>query len=80
MEANESIKKSILENNTHALINYKNLGRAVDLAIPTPEHFLPLFYSLALKDENDSVSFFNDKPVAGSLTMTCVKIEPMTAL
>jgi len=35
---------------------------------------LPLLYALALKDENDSISLFNDKPVMGSLTMTSVKI------
>jgi 4,5-DOPA dioxygenase extradiol len=44
------------------------------MAIPTPDHFLPLLYTLALKDKNEPVSFFNDKPVMGSLTMTSVKI------
>jgi 4,5-DOPA dioxygenase extradiol len=44
------------------------------LAIPTPEHYLPLMYSLGLKGEKDNVSFFNDKAVGGSLTMTSVKI------
>jgi len=45
------------------------------MAVPTPEHYLPLLYVLALKEENEEVSLFNDKPVAGSLTMTSVKIE-----
>jgi 4,5-DOPA dioxygenase extradiol len=30
---------------------------------------------MALKEENDTVSLFNDKAIAGSLTMTSVKIE-----
>jgi hypothetical protein len=30
---------------------------------------------MALKEENDTVSLFNDKAIAGSLTMTLVKIE-----
>jgi 4,5-DOPA dioxygenase extradiol len=50
------------------------LGREADMAIPTPEHYLPLLYSLGLKNEQEDVSFFNDKAVAGSLTMTSVKI------
>jgi 4,5-DOPA dioxygenase extradiol len=44
------------------------------LAIPTPEHHLPLMYTLGLKGSKDAVSFFNDKAVAGSLTMTSVKV------
>ena len=49
-------------------------GRSFDLAIPSPEHYLPLFYALALKAESNDVTLFNDKAVAGSLTMTSVKI------
>jgi 4,5-DOPA dioxygenase extradiol len=73
-EANEKIKKLILSNDHKALIDYKSQGKSINLAIPTPEHFLPLLYSLALKEENDIVNIFNDKAVAGSLTMTSIKI------
>lgn len=34
-----------------------------------------LLYTMALKDKTDKVSLFNDKPVAGALTMTSVKIQ-----
>ena len=74
IEANEKIKKFILSNDHKSLIDYKSQGRAFDLAIPTPDHFLPLLYILALKDENDIIQVFNDKAVAGSLTMTSIKI------
>ena len=73
-EANEKMKKFILEGDHKKLIDYKSHGRAFDLAIPTPEHYLPLLYILALKGEQDTVTIFNDKAVAGSLTMTSVKI------
>lgn len=74
IEANEKIKKFILEGNHKELINFRSQGKAFDLAIPTPEHYLPLIYSIALKDDKDEISIFNDKAVAGSLTMTSVKI------
>jgi 4,5-DOPA dioxygenase extradiol len=74
IEANDLVKKLIVENNHQALIDYKSLGRAVQLAAPTPDHFLPLLYALALKRDDEEVSFFNDKAVMGSLTMTSVKI------
>ncbi|MFY8020245.1 MAG: 4,5-DOPA dioxygenase extradiol [Bacteroidia bacterium] len=74
-EANEKMKKFILANDHKSLINFRNQGKSFDLAIPTPEHFLPLLYTLALKDENEKITLFNDKAVAGSLTMTSLKIE-----
>lgn len=73
-EASESMRKYILNGDHNQLINYKNQGRAFDLAIPTPEHFMPLLYILALKEDHEEVSIFNDKAVAGSLSMTSVKI------
>ncbi len=72
--ANNKFKKLILDGNHKELINFKNLGKEVQLAIPTPEHYLPLLYILGLKSEKEAVKFFNDKPVAGSLTMTSVQI------
>jgi len=74
IEANEKMKKYILSNDHKSLINYKLQGRAFNLAIPTPDHFLPLLYSLALKEKNEKIDVFNDKAVAGSLTMTSIKI------
>jgi len=74
LEANELFKKLILSNHHKELINYQLLGQAVQMAVPTPDHYLPLLYALALKSETESVSFFNDKAVMGSLTMTSLKI------
>jgi 4,5-DOPA dioxygenase extradiol len=74
IEANEKMKELIISGNHKALIDYRSQGKAFDLAIPTPEHFLPLIYALALKQEDDKVTFFNDKAVGGSLTMTSVRI------
>jgi 4,5-DOPA dioxygenase extradiol len=74
LEAGEKMKKYILSIDYKQLINFRSQGKAFDLAIPTPEHYLPLLYALALKDDDDQVNLFNDKAVGGSLTMTSVKI------
>jgi 4,5-DOPA dioxygenase extradiol len=74
IEANEKMKKYILSGDHEQLINYRSQGRAFDLAIPTPDHYLPLLYTMALQDKEDTVYIFNDKPVGGSLTMTSVRI------
>ena len=73
-EANETMKEYIINGDHQPLINYSSQGRAFDLAIPTPEHYLPLLYVLALKDETEEVKLFNDKAVAGSISMTSLKI------
>lgn len=73
-EINETFKTKIENTDHKSLIQYEKLGEAVKLAIPTPDHYYPLIYSLALQDEKDNVEFFNDKYVAGSISMTSVKI------
>ncbi len=75
MEAREKMNSFILNGDHDSLINYKKNGKAFELAIPTAEHYLPLLYTLALKDKNEQIKLFNDKAVGGSLTMTSLKIE-----
>lgn len=75
IEANEKMKKYILSDDHKQLINLRSQGEAYNLAIPTPEHYLPLLYSLALKEEDEKVTFFSDKIVAGSLSMTSLIIN-----
>ena len=70
IEANDLFKKLIDENRHEELADYRSLGDAAHLAVPTPEHFLPLLYILALKQKGEPVTYFNDQPLAGSLTMT----------
>lgn len=74
-EANEKMKSLIINSDFQSLIDYRTQGKAFDLAIPTPEHYLPLLYILALKNETDETTIFNDKPVGGSLTMTSLKLS-----
>jgi 4,5-DOPA dioxygenase extradiol len=77
LEASDKMKQFILNDDHKSLINYTSHGKAYSLAIPSPEHYLPLLYTMALKDKTDTVSLFNDKPVAGALTMTSVKIDSL---
>lgn len=71
---NESLKKYIANGDHHSLIHYEQMGREAKLAIPTPEHYLPLLYTLGLQQKNEQATIFNDKAIGGSLTMTSVKI------
>jgi 4,5-DOPA dioxygenase extradiol len=75
LEAQEKMRNYILNNDTNKLINYHEEGSAFNLAIPTPEHYLPLLYVLALRETKDETEVFNDKAIAGSLTMTSVLVK-----
>ncbi len=74
VEARDLINKYIITEDFEPLINYQKLGKAVQYSIPTPEHYIPLLYILGLKQKNEKIQFFNDKMVAGSLSMTSLKI------
>ncbi|MDX5347603.1 MAG: 4,5-DOPA dioxygenase extradiol [Hymenobacteraceae bacterium] len=73
IQINSKFKELISSGHHDKLIQYEKLGKEALLAIPTPEHYWPLLYTLGLKGGKDDVSFFNDRAVGGSLTMTSVK-------
>ncbi|MCB9256677.1 MAG: 4,5-DOPA dioxygenase extradiol [Chitinophagales bacterium] len=74
LEANSKMKEWINLGQHDKLIDFKSQGKAFDLSIPSPEHYLPLIYILSLMDKKDEFSFFNDKYVAGSLSMSSLKV------
>ncbi|EMY70334.1 4,5-DOPA dioxygenase extradiol [Leptospira vanthielii] len=74
LNVNQKVKDWINKEDYESLIQIRNHGKEFEWAIPTAEHYLPLLYILGAKLSSDSVSFFNDKPVAGALTMTSVKL------
>ena len=48
---------------------------ALQNAIPTLDHYLPLIYTLGLKEKSDEISLFNDELIDGSLSITSVLIN-----
>ena len=56
-EASEKMKSAIVSGNHESMINFQNQGKAFDLAIPTPEHFLPLLYILSVQQKDEALNF-----------------------
>lgn len=75
VEARADINDYLLDGNFQPLIDFEKQSKAFQLAIPTPDHYLPLIYTLGLKGKSEELSLFNDKLVGGSLSMTSVKIS-----
>ena len=70
IQARNEMKSYISDFNWKALSQASNHSREWQLAIPTPEHYLPLLYTLGAKLPNESPRYFNDQCVMGSLAMT----------
>ena len=68
-----NIKQWILANDHEPMIKYEKQGRAAELAINSAEHYLPLLYTLGLKEDGESVSFFADKVTMGAISMRSVR-------
>jgi 4,5-DOPA dioxygenase extradiol len=69
----ENARDLMLKAEHDPLINYASLGRDAILSAPTPDHYLPLLYVLALQDD-DTVSFPIEGFDGGSVSMTTVRI------
>lgn len=69
-----AVTDMLLKGDHQGLINYQALGEDARLSVPTPDHYLPLLYAIALQDEGEPVSF----PITGShlhsLSMLSVQI------
>jgi 4,5-DOPA dioxygenase extradiol len=72
--ANEVVKNRIETRDHRALIAFSTLDADMALAVPSAEHFLPLLYVLGLQGPDEPATFFNDKIVMGSISMTSVAI------
>lgn len=75
IEAKSTINDYLLDGNFRPLIDFEKQSKAIQLSIPTAEHFLPLIYTLGLKEKSEQLNLFNDKLVGGSLSMTSVRFE-----
>lgn len=75
LEIHEIFRNKIIEQDHASLIDYSRLGRSAQLAIPTPDHYYPLLYTLGLQNKNETPQFFNDELLGGSLNMTSVKFD-----
>lgn len=73
-EADFKLKNIINGGDFKELVNYSKQGGEMEMAVPTPEHFIPLLYTLGLKEETDQLSWFNDKLVLGSISMASLLI------
>ena len=71
---NQQIKEFLLTKNLAALAQYQDLGETARLAVPHPDHFLPLLYVLGSMLNGDDIGVFNDEILYGALSMLSVQL------
>ncbi len=74
---NETVRSRLLANNHEALTDMSVLGEDGASSIPTPEHYLPLLYVIALQEPGDRVEFLTDGIELGSISMLSVAVGAM---
>jgi 4,5-DOPA dioxygenase extradiol len=56
------------------LIDYEKLGREAMLSIPTPDHYLPLLYVIATRQQGEVITFPIEGVDGGSISMLSVQV------
>lgn len=73
LKCDEELRRRIEAREHAALADYPNAGPESARAVPTPEHYLPLLYALALQEAAENAEFFNTG-VTSSISMTSLLI------
>ena len=69
IEFDEWIRDSVSTGKTENVLNYHEMGKDAELAVPSVEHFLPLIYFTGLRHKDEDVMYFCEKIVGGSISM-----------
>jgi len=67
------IRELVDQRDDQALVNYEALGSDARLAVPTPEHYLPLLYVLGASHEDDVSTFPVEGMDGGSISMLSIQ-------
>lgn len=74
VEFDEKVKENLLHGDDSSLMEYGKLGRAATLAVPTPDHYLPMIYATALREKDEPLTFTYEGFQHGSVSMRCFRI------
>jgi 4,5-DOPA dioxygenase extradiol len=68
------VRQLILTRDVRRVVDYHALSPDALLAVPTPEHYLPLLYLLGLRKDNEQISFPVEGVEGGSVSMLAARV------
>ncbi|MDZ4756934.1 MAG: 4,5-DOPA dioxygenase extradiol [Bacteroidota bacterium] len=74
VEFDEWVKMRINDRNFTDIIAYEKAGKSGSLAVPTPDHYIPLLYSVALTEPNEKIEHTYEEVSFGGMSMRTIKI------
>lgn len=75
-EFDETIKERLLSGDHKSIVDYQQYGAAADLSVPTPDHYIPLLYTIGVQRPTDRLRFINEWVTKGAISMRSVILEP----
>ena len=73
-EFDEKVRANLVTRNDKALIRYESMGPSSCLAVPTPDHYLPMIYAIALRQKDEPLAFTYEGFHHASISMRCFQI------
>jgi 4,5-DOPA dioxygenase extradiol len=70
----QQVHELFLAGDDRLLIEYELLGRDAMLFVPTPDHYLPFLYVIALRHKGEQMNFPVEGVDGGSISMLTVQI------
>ena len=74
MRFEKKVRSLLLSAEDGPLIRYETLGPEAALSVPTPDHYLPLLYVIALRSKGEHLSFPVEGIDGGSVSMLTIQI------
>jgi 4,5-DOPA dioxygenase extradiol len=68
------VRELLLKGDDGPLVSYESLGQDAVFSVPTPDHYLPLLYVIALRGESEQLRFPVEGVDGGSVSMLSVQI------
>jgi len=67
------VADALVRGDRDALVGYETAGSMARLSVPTNDHYLPLMYAAAMRDDDDPITFTHTGIEMGSMSMRCVR-------
>lgn len=74
-EFDQLITDRLIAGDHDSLVDYQKYGRAAELSVPTPDHYIPLLYTVGVQRPKDKLRFINEWVTKGSISMRSVIVE-----